>query len=67
MDDCIILKHGMLNLQACSKLSKEDTVKWVQRNSPAGTTNNWNLSTEESQKPVKCNKYPDRTHYTFQC
>jgi hypothetical protein len=53
--------------RVCGECTPEEALTWIQTNHPAGTRNNWQLSTEEHRKPVPCVDNPKRTHYMFEC
>lgn len=67
MEDNIITRTGLFNIQVCSKLSEEKALEWVREAHPAGTTGNWQKPIEKKLGPVQCKEYPDRKHYVFAC
>lgn len=70
-EDCIrIGKWHLLYAWVCSRLSEEESLEWLRKNHPAGTSGNWgkiNYGEHPESKPVKCSDYPDRMHYQFVC
>ena len=69
-EDCEILRSSLLNIQVCSSLSEEETLEWLRRVSPAGTSANWGFQRKDDKDylaPVQCVDDPKRTHYIFRC
>ncbi len=62
-----VMKMDILNIWVCSFLTEDEALAWVQEASPAGTTNNWQKTEKEHQRPVKCSDGGGKTHYQFQC
>jgi hypothetical protein len=62
-----ISRHGILQIQVCSEGHIKEALDWVRKESPAGTENNWMVDDNPRATPVKCEKYPERTHYLFCC
>ena len=67
MEDCILLKNGLFLTQVCSVLTESATFEWVRTNNPAGTINNWGISSDRNHAPHQCDDYPERTHFMFLC
>jgi len=63
----IILLIGVFDARVCSAGSYDEALEFLQRESPAGTANNWQKHDEGSFAPMKCKSHPERTHYMFQC
>jgi hypothetical protein len=69
-DNCEILRSNVVSIQVCSCLSEAETLKWLRRESPAGTRSNWESQRKgdaDYKAPVQCADDPDRTHYIFIC
>ena len=69
-ENCEITMSSLLSIQVCSKLSEEDTLAWLQRVSPSGTTANWQLqdkTRDDYLAPVQCADDPNKTHFIFVC
>lgn len=66
-ENCEIIQSSLLCIQVCSKLTEEETLEWVRKNSPAGTENNWGLSSEKEHMPIQCVNNSDKKHYMFVC
>lgn len=67
MDKHIVTKTGALNVQVCSEGTHDEALEWVKENSPSGTEHNWCEDERPEVAPVKCEQYPERTHYVFTC
>lgn len=65
--DFIKTAETIFQCQVCSTKSWDEALDWLQRNSPAGTTGNWQKDEREEVKPVPCGDIPGRTHYVFNC
>ena len=69
-ENCEVLRSGLLNIQVCSCLSEEETLRWLRRASPAGTSMNWGMQKKDDKdylSPVKCGDDSERWHYIFVC
>lgn len=69
-ENCEITRSSLLNIQVCSKLSEEETLEWLRKASPAGTSANWGLQRKDDDNylaPVQCANDPERKHYIFVC
>lgn len=53
--------------RVCAEATAEEALDWIQKNYPAGTSNNWQLAREDHRKPVPCGENPKRTHFMFTC
>lgn len=58
---------GIFNIQVCSEGTEDEALEWVRKNSPAGTTNNWQKQDNEKLKPADCPETGGRKHYLFVC
>jgi hypothetical protein len=66
----VVIREGMLQLAVCSsippeKASAELTDAVHRLLPPAGTSNGWIY--DDSMKPVECESYEGRWHYTMLC
>ena len=69
-ENCEIVRSSLLNIQVCSKLSEEETLLWLQQNSPAGTSGNWQMQNRDALdylEPVQCANDSEKKHYIFIC
>lgn len=62
-----VTRCGIFDCQVCSSGTEDEALDWVRSANPAGTTNNWQKSDEESRRPVPCANGNGRTHYLFIC
>ncbi len=62
-----VLKYNLFCAQVCSFGTEDEALEWVKTAMPAGTTGNWQKSTNPDHKPVDCANTTGRTHYMFQC
>ena len=67
MEKHILTKNKLVDAQVCSEGTYDEALEWIRTENPAGTHNNWQMNREEKFAPVKCEKYPERTHYMFVC
>lgn len=67
MDKHILTKNGLIDAQVCSEGTYDEALEWIQKNNPAGTSNNWSKNEEGAFAPVECADHPERTHYMFIC
>ena len=69
LPDYLITHETLLNRQVCSRLDTDTLVDTMQKHGDliSGTSAGWCLSDRPEVKPVKCEKYPTRTHYIFDC
>lgn len=67
MDKHILTKNGLLDAQVCSEGTYDEALEFIRNDNPAGTKNNWSKNLEGPFAPVKCESYPERTHYMFIC
>lgn len=67
MENNIVTKMSLLNIQVCSSESYDEALEWVRLNDPAGTTNNWQKDERPEVAPVSCDSFSDRKHYIFTC
>lgn len=65
----LITKTSFLNMQVCSRLGQDETVESMRKQGDlvSGTSLGWILSDRENCGPVTCEKFPNRTHYLFDC
>jgi len=67
-EDYQVMKMTLLNLIVCSKLGENECLEKVKAGFPAGTSNNWQVSDRENQRPVKCADNPETNwHYCYVC
>lgn len=69
LPDYLITRNGICNMQVCTRLSKDDLLRVMERTGDlvSGTSAGWVLSEREGCEPVTCQSYPNRTHYLFDC
>ena len=67
MEKFILTRIGIFSAQVCAEGTYDEALDWVNKTNPAGLINNWQKSGEGSLAPVKCEEYPERTHYMFSC
>lgn len=67
MDKHILTYNGILDAQVCSEGTYDEALEFIQRQNPAGTSNNWQKNGEGAFAPAKCADHPERTHYMFIC
>lgn len=65
--DFTIIRHGIFNIQVCTKKNELEALAFVREFSPAGTENNWKISEDKNLKPVYCEKGDGSRHYVFCC
>lgn len=65
--DHVITFVKLLNAQVCSRGTWDEALDFIQRASPAGTSNNWQKDERPEVAPVACLDMPGRTHYIFTC
>ena len=63
----ILTQNGLLDAQVCSEGSYDEALDFVRSHNPAGTFFNWGKNEEGNFAPIKCERYPERTHYMFNC
>ena len=63
----ILTRNSLLNCQVCSEGSWDEALDWVRQTNPAGTQKNWSKDERPEVAPVRCEKFPERTHYVFTC
>jgi hypothetical protein len=67
VEDVVKIAETILCMQACSRLSQEETAAWAHREL-CGTSAGWMLSERpEIKQGVQCSEFPDRKHYIFDC
>jgi len=71
MKDFEIIGTELLNCRVCSSLDEDDTLDRLRKESPSGTSHNWqryNYNDDPEMKPIACSDAPDtHVHYMFQC
>ena len=67
MEKHFITRVSILNSQVCSEGTIQEALDFLRVTSPAGTQNNWQIDERPEVAPVKCEAYPERTHYIFDC
>lgn len=67
MDKHTITLESVLSIQVCSEGTREEALEWLQENSPAGTTGNWQVDERKNVAPVQCADDATRMHYVFKC
>ena len=67
MEKHILTRNGILDAQVCSSGTYDEALDFICKENPAGTSYNWGKNEEENFAPIKCGKYPERTHYMFTC
>lgn len=67
MERHILTLNSLIHAQVCSEGDYTQALEWIRINNPAGTHNNWMKNEKGEYAPVKCEKYPERTHYMFIC
>lgn len=67
MEKHILTMNKFTQAQVCSEGTWEEALNWIRSKNPAGTSNNWSKHEGDNFLPVKCLKFPERTHYMFEC
>lgn len=67
MEKHILTRNGLLDAQVCSAGTYDEALEWLNKTNPSGTSNGWFKNGEGKFAPVKCDEYPERTHYMFTC